>query len=189
MNVAKILHDTAMDFYDMAKIAKAKGNVQGHNDYMLKALAIEKEAALKLPEKSTEGFWPYAYLRSAAWMAFHLGQYDEAKILIQLALLGQPSAFEKERLNEILNAIASRSSNEFDATIETEDNQNLTGFLISIDVAQREVVVQTNDKEYRHLILPEQLLLAPFLLGRLVTVRLKHEGSEKMVVQDIRLAA
>lgn len=188
MNAAKILHNTAMDFYDMAKIAKAKGNLQSHNEYMEKALVIEKEAALKLPDHLADTFWPYAYLRSAAWMAFHLEQFEEAKILIQLAFKGNPSAFEKERLNEILSAIkvATASSN----TISSSSaQQTLTGFLISIDLSQRQVIVQLNNKDYRHLVFPQPLQIAAYLLGHMVTVQFKEENLGELVVETIRLAA
>jgi len=40
MNTAKILHNTAMEFYDLAKIAKAKGKVLAHDDYLQKAYAF-----------------------------------------------------------------------------------------------------------------------------------------------------
>ena len=187
MNAAKILHDTAMDFYDLANIAKAKGNLQTHKEYMEKALVIEKEAALKLPENADEDFWPYAYLRSAAWMAFHLNQFDEANSLIQLALSGNPSSFEKGRLNEILKAIEplynSSKSN------EVKTYQTLTGFLISIDLSQQQLVVQISSTEYKNLILPKQLHIAPFLLGHMVTIQLVQEEIGNPVIKDIRLAA
>ncbi len=84
MNTAKILHDQAMEYYDLARIAKIKGNQRTHDSYMQKALIMEKEAAFKLPKKRTGSFWPYAYFRSAAWMSFHLNQFKEAVTLVQL---------------------------------------------------------------------------------------------------------
>lgn len=185
MNAAKILHDTAMDFFDLAKIAKAKGNIQSHNEYMEKALVIEKEAALKLPEDAHGDFWPYAYLRSAAWMAFHLEHYDEAKSLTQLALSGKPSAFEKERLNEVLNAIKPLSK----TNGENITYQTLTGFLISIDLSQQQLVVQISNTEYKNLTLPKQLHIAPFLLGHMVTIQLVDSEVDSPIIKDIRLAA
>lgn len=189
MNAAKILHDTAMDFYDLAKIAKAKGNIQTHDEYMEKALVIEKEAALKLPENTNEDFWPYAYLRSAAWMAFHLKQYDEAKSLTQLAFSGNPSAFEKERLNEILQAIEPLSKATTSNNIENNTYQTLTGFLISIDISQKQLVVQISDTEYKNFTLPKQVHIAPFLLGHMVTIQLIQTEAGNPVIKDIRLAA
>ena len=188
MNAAKILHDTAMDFYALAKIAKAKGNVQSHDEYMEKALVIEKEAALKLPDGTADDFWPYAYLRSAAWMAFHLKQFDEAKMLVQLALTGQPSPFEKERLDEIIKAMDSTTSEE-NHPPAILNQQTVTGFLISIDLSERQLIIQLNDKKYRHLIFPQSLQIAPYLLGHLVTIQLEEEIKGKSIVQQIRLAA
>lgn len=186
MNAAKILHDTAMDFYDMAKIAKAKGNIDAHDEYMKKALVIEKEAALKLPQNTNGDFWPYAYLRSAAWMAFHLKQYNEARHLIQLALSGHPSPFELERLNEVIKAIEPFSN--LDPNEKNDSSNILTGFLISIDIAQQKIVVQIGEDEYKNLVLPKQLHVAPFLLGHLVTVQVIQKDAET-TIQEIRLAA
>lgn len=47
MNVADILHDTAMEYYDLGKIAKIKGNHSVYLDYLHKAYIISKEAAIK----------------------------------------------------------------------------------------------------------------------------------------------
>ena len=188
MNAAKILHDTAMDFYDMAKIAKAKGNLQSHQEYMQKALVIEKEAALKLPDPDEDTFWPYAYLRSAAWMAFHLEKFEEARVLVQLALAGQPSPFERERLQEIIAALDSAmvETNEAPGLI---DRQTITGFLISIDLSERRLIVQLNDKNHQQLAFSPALQIAPYLLGQLVTVELKEFEKGESLVQQIRLAA
>ncbi len=186
MTTAKILHDTAMDFYDMAKIAKAKGQNDSHDEYMKKALVIEKEAALKLPEDQAEGFWPYAYLRTAAWMALHLKQFDEAKLLVQLALMGQPSALEQDRLEEVLKVIRARKG---DSSSKISDGNILTGFLISVDLSQRQIIVQTADAGFQNLILPQQIKIAPYLLGHMVTVYLKPESRGKRIIEDIRLAA
>ena len=120
MNAAKILHETAMGFYDMAKISKAKGNLQTHREYMEKALIIEKEGALKLPEPDAGAFWPYAYLPSAAWMAFHIEKFEEARVLVQLALIGNPTPYERERLREIRAAIEEVPATELEASKHAE---------------------------------------------------------------------
>ena len=65
----------------------------------------------------------------------------------------------------------------------------LTGFLISIDLSERQLIIHLNDKKYRHLIFPQSLQIAPYLLGHLVTIQLEEEIKGKSIVQQIRLAA
>ena len=48
MNTTHDLHNAAMEFYDLANIAKAKGKMQVYEDYIRKAYALDKEAALKI---------------------------------------------------------------------------------------------------------------------------------------------
>lgn len=189
MNTAKILHDQAMEYYDLARIAKAKGNQRTHDDYMLKALVMEKEAAFKLPKQSTKSFWPYAYFRSAAWMSFHLNQMKEAVTLIQFALAGNPSDFERGRLNEILEAVKQKDPTALLFNTSTE-NQIFSGFLVSIDLSQKIATLQINEKpEYQYFNLPEGLSLTPLFLGQLVLVHAKQIDKGKNIIQEIKLAA
>ncbi len=188
MNTAKILHDQAMEYYDLARIAKIKGNQRTHDSYMQKALIMEKEAAFKLPKKRTGSFWPYAYFRSAAWMSFHLNQFKEAVTLVQFALTGNPSSFEKERLNEVLEAVKKKDANAL-LINTTKGNQMFSGFLVSIDLTEKKAVLQINEKpEYQHFSFLDELELTPLFLGQLVVVHAKKKNKEN-IIQEIKLAA
>lgn len=183
---AKLLHDTAMDFYDLANIAKAKGNSVGYQENMHKALVIEREAAFKFEGNYPTGFWPVAYFRSAAWMAYYLKDYQQARALIQFAYAGEPSDFEKHRLGEVEAAIDKKSpiiSNDSTAQV-------LTGFLMSIDLIEKKVVLQINGKPtYQSVELPQQLNLRPLIIGQLVVVEVKTQQSGKIVLQQMYPAA
>ena len=63
MNTAQFLHDAAMEFYDLARIAKAKGKPDAHDDYLRKAYTLDKEAALKKQSDTEDGFWKHVYAR------------------------------------------------------------------------------------------------------------------------------
>ncbi len=51
MDSVKIIHEAAMDYYDLAKRAKSKGDNIGWKEYIEKAYVLEKEAALTMPEQ------------------------------------------------------------------------------------------------------------------------------------------
>lgn len=36
MSIIKLLHDTALDYYDQAKIHKIKGDLNSHDEYLKK---------------------------------------------------------------------------------------------------------------------------------------------------------
>lgn len=179
---AKLLHDTAMDFYDLANIAKAKGNEDGYLENMRKALAIEREAAFKFDGDYPVGFWPVAYFRSAAWMAYYLKDYQQARALIQFAYAGEPSEFEKHRLQEVEVAV----NRVFSTVNKHPTTQVLTGFLMSIDLIEKKVVLLINGKPtYQAVELPPQLKLRPLIIGQLVVVEIKTQQSGKVVLQQM----
>ena len=69
------------------------------------------------------------------------------------------------------------------------DLKTITGFLISIDLSKRRLIVQLNDKKNQLLAFAPSLEIAPFLLGQLVTVKLQEKAEGERLVQHIRLAA
>lgn len=78
MSIIKILHDTAMEFYDQAKLSKIKGQQTEHDVLLKKAFLLEREAALKMPMEEANNYWQYMLIRSASSLAFQCKEYEQA---------------------------------------------------------------------------------------------------------------
>ena len=105
MTAADILHDSAMDYYDLGKIAKAKGKISVYQDYLNRAYILSKEAAIKKQQDTEDKFWKYIYLRNAAWLAVDCKKWEEAQRLAEFGLQGSPSPTEEKQFKEILQKI------------------------------------------------------------------------------------
>ena len=106
MNTAKILHDASLDMVIEANKAKAKGDNDLYEQFLQKAFALEKEAALKVQFDKNDEFWRFVLIRSAAWLAFNCGKYEDAIALIKFGRSGNPPSsvlIEFEELEEKLS--------------------------------------------------------------------------------------
>lgn len=79
MNTATMLHRTAMEFYDLASIYKAKGQKENFEDYRTRAWLLEKEAALQMLAEPEDFTFKYLIIRSAGQLGYDIGVYEEAK--------------------------------------------------------------------------------------------------------------
>ena len=141
MNTADILHDTAMDYYDLGKIAKAKGKNKVYEDYINKAFVLDKEAAIKKYQDVKDDFWKYVYLRSAAWLALDCGKLMEAEKLAEFGLQGNPPETEMTQFLEILKKVKSKNKS---STINENQHNDLLrtiGILTSADTLASFIVI------------------------------------------------
>lgn len=89
------LPDEAMQFADLAYIESRKKNanqalVLENNS---KAYYLEKQAVLQLIDTTEYEPIRSIYFRSAACLAFDIGEYREAEKMIAYALIGNPPAY------------------------------------------------------------------------------------------------
>jgi hypothetical protein len=118
------LHDKAMEFAILAHIARQKGEHQRYQDEYQKAEAFfqeaetlsrqgyeyEKQAAERVAKeyandrKTSEPTRSILY-RSAAALAYHAKEFDDAKRLIVKGLFGYPSERVKQELEDLYNQI------------------------------------------------------------------------------------
>ena len=140
MNTADILHDTAMEYYDLGKIAKIKGEEDVYTDYLQKAYLLNKEAALQKQLDAEDTFWKYVYLRSAAWLAIDCEKWIEAQTLATIGLQGTPPPTEKVQLEAILEKVTANLPAKTQVAL-APNAQPFLGILTSVDSVNACIVI------------------------------------------------
>lgn len=136
MNSVRTLHSAAMEYFDLGKIARAKGHADTYEDYIEKAYVIAMEAALRSQIEFAEGNPLKAiYLRSVGWLAHDAGHFEQARLWAEIALQNVPNDYEKESLERLLKKI----KNKINAPVI---KSSLLGVLISIDVEQNKIFIR-----------------------------------------------
>jgi OST-HTH/LOTUS domain len=110
MSSVSQIHDEAMTKLELANEAMANSRVKAYKSMLIESLELEKEAAYSLltdfdcePTRSV-------LFRSAASIAIHAAQYQEAIILAKEGLKGQPFAEIKMELEALLDEANSQIS-------------------------------------------------------------------------------
>lgn len=102
----KVLHDKAMELVDKARFAKISGDEKDIQNYFYEAFQLEKEAALSVPEGEKFNLIKSLYTRSAAYLAFEIGDTQEALFLGNLGLKSDPPVFIKMEIQSLLDKIS-----------------------------------------------------------------------------------
>jgi len=142
MKTADVLYDTAMDYYDLGKIAKAKGKIIVYKDYLHKAFILSKEAAIKKQQDSADELWKFVYLRSAAWLAIDCEKWEEAEKLALFGIQGDPPLTELKQFKEILKKINSKKTKK--NSQKPINTLSFIGILTSVDAAKSYIIINGN---------------------------------------------
>jgi len=188
MNSVRTLHSAAMEYFDLGKIAKAKGHVDTYTDYVEKAYVIAMEAALRSQIEFAEGDPLKAiYLRSVSWLAHDAGHFYQARLWAEIALQNVPNDYEKASLERLLGKVKNKVST-------STTKSSLLGVLIAIDVEQNKIFIRLHENApSQMLVLPNSFFqkIIPFFVGQVVEVdyALMTGSAGDFVLKDIRLAA
>ncbi|MCO6493554.1 MAG: hypothetical protein J5I98_34355 [Phaeodactylibacter sp.] len=191
MDSVKIIHEAAMEFYDLARRAKAKGDHGAWKEYMEKAYILEKEAALTMPEQQNNFMWRYILLRSAGWLAFQCGFYQEAANLAELGLNGNPPAIEKSKLENLLKSIQQKTVAPEGASKAGKENK-ISGFLASVDLIENKIYVrQLDTEEPLYILVPEEKIreIARLFIGDIVQIMIRENEEGAKYLENIKRAA
>jgi hypothetical protein len=112
MNPVRQLHEQAMDLAETAFAGNFYRNSPDHEHYKTpgevkklnrQACQLEKQAAdmVEVGQEPTRG----VLYRSAAWLAYHAGDLEEARRLVETGLAGNPPDWIKDELNDVLVAV------------------------------------------------------------------------------------
>lgn len=102
MNSITAIHREAMEYANLAFVAKAKGEIDKSGVLFRKAFELERKAAEQLTDQTEAEPTRSVLLRSAATLALDCGEYTEAERLVYLGLSGNPPAAIRQELQEVL---------------------------------------------------------------------------------------
>jgi hypothetical protein len=140
------IHNEAMDLAEEAFCAKRQGDIEQAKVLFLKALELEKKAFYFFPVEEDSEPTRSILIRSAASMAFHAREYDQAEQIVNIGLCGFPPAEIKSELKSLQDDINFRQ-HIVQNKLELADNEmlmtlwgNATGFgIISIDLLVKRI--------------------------------------------------
>lgn len=105
MSDLKTLHRQAMDFAEMAEMAKLRGELEQATDLFRQAFEYERDAASSIESDAAAEPTRSVLYRSAASLALDYGDLREAERLIAIALVGDPPQGIAEELRDLLEQV------------------------------------------------------------------------------------
>lgn len=191
MNTADVLHDTAMNYYDLGKIAKAKGKPEVYQDYLSKAFVLDKEAAIKKYQEGADFFWKYVYLRSAAWLAIDCEKWEDAEILATLGLQGKPPTTEATQFKNILKQVKEHKITTKSTKKIKSNWQQIIGVFTSADVANAYIIINGGQPSALKISVSSEKVdeLVKLFWGTTVEVSGEVKKDGHLILEHIRKAA
>lgn len=191
MNISKILHDSATQYFDMAKIAKIKsGDIKTHDEYLNRAYFLEKEAALKMESNDENNYWQYMLIRSAAWLAFKCKKYEDALNLAKWGLHSNPPEYERQKLEELWKELKKHLSK---MPKMPDTKTRFYGILSSADIDDGKIKIRKEEngrEEYQIIFVSKDLIQkVGSYLGIAVEVDTQENEKGVFVLQNIKPAA
>ena len=99
-------HDQAMLLNDKAFVAEKKGQKDKLKEIYKKSFGFEKKAAMILIDRLDVEPSRSVLFRSAAWLAYHAGEYREAERMAAFGLSGNPPKMILDELREVWETIS-----------------------------------------------------------------------------------
>ncbi len=186
----KVLHDTAMEFNDLGKLAGISGEASKQSNYFKIAYLLEKEAALRYYAQKDNTLWRFGLLRSAGWLAVKNGAYEEAQHLALLGLTGKIDSHSKEELETLMETIQQE--------IKTKDKEKSTtstpiyGTLSSADADQNLIKVREDGaQKYYEITVPKHLIfdIIKAYFGEVVEIQATRNEQGAFILNKIKKAA
>ncbi len=106
MTTLRDLHREAMAFAEQGDLAKRINHVNEAQTLYRRALELEKQAALELRDDYSEEPSRSVLFRSAATLAFDVGEWREAEKLVAMGLSGEPPHAIAEELHDVMDQIS-----------------------------------------------------------------------------------
>lgn len=183
----KILHDTAMEFNDMGKLAGIKGDKSKKSNYLKIAYLLEKEAALRYYAQKNNTLWRFGLLRSAGWLAVQNGSFEEAQQLALLGLTGQVDAVSKEELEELLEATQQKLNKKKEVATTP-----IFGTLSSADADQNLIKIREDGTQAYHIIIVPNHQISAIIksyFGEVVEIQATKNAKGMYILENIKRAA
>lgn len=187
------IHNIAMEFSDLAKIAQLRGQNDTHQAYLKRAFTLEKEAAFMLQLEPEENYWKYIFLKSAGWLAWQLEQYDEALQLAELGLSGTATGLPLYKLEELKATVTKKIlEQQQQPHILNTTKEHFYGLLASADFEQEQIKFKEQGaQKYRTLNASKALIqqTVRYLIGEYVEIDAQAGENGELILQRIRKVA
>ena len=152
MSAFTLLHRTAMEFYDLAGIYKAKGQTDFLKDYQERAWLLEQEAALQVLAEPDDFTFKYVIVNSAGQLGYNIGRYEEAQKILQLGLLGNPSDIHRHEMELLLEKVNQNIVETKNEPTTEENILELSGTLTVANVQEQTLGLREQGQEQlRHI--------------------------------------
>lgn len=185
MNLAKSIHETAMEYSFFAKMAKAKGKpIEEKKAYVI-AFFLEKKAILNVQEGDQES--KFILMRSAAALAYHANLYEESMELIAKCREENPPAFILKELVEIERLV--QTAKKIDTV---QERLQLEGVLTDVNTKEHEITIDNKaNQQVFSIFIPPALLrdIVQVYWTKNVQIQARVTVQGLMVLEKIRVAA
>ncbi|MEM8523277.1 MAG: hypothetical protein AAGG68_01475 [Bacteroidota bacterium] len=148
----KVLHDKAMEFVDEAQLAKMEGNEEAAQGFFNKAFLLEREPALSAPNGQNSNFAKLLYTRSAAYLAFKLGNTLEALHLSNLGLNNNTPVFIEKQLKSLKNKIKSKPNVLNFTGLFTQANAKENSILVEDETSNQVYSIQVASQQIQEIV-------------------------------------
>ena len=148
----KVLHDKAMEFVDEAQLAKMEGNQEAAQSFFNKAFSLEREAALSAPDTENSNFAKSLYLRSAAYLAFNIGNTLEALHLCNIGLNASAPIFIEKQLLSLKEKIQSQPNALHFIGLFTQANAKENSILVEDESSNQIYAIQVASQQIQDIV-------------------------------------
>lgn len=132
------LHNHAMELADRADALKVQGNVDGANTFFYQSFQSEREAALASREQQIGEPTESVLFRSAASLAYTIGDYREAERLVCMGLAGNPPVEIADELRNLYDAISiERNISQLEHSNGSKEQEKVT---ITVPIHERNLL-------------------------------------------------
>jgi tetratricopeptide (TPR) repeat protein len=132
------LHSQAMELADKADLLKRQGKADEAGALFRQSLEAERKAAIAARQQQTGEPTESVLFRSAATLAYTIGDYREAERLVCLGLAGNPPAEITEELRNLYDTVSmERNISQIDASSVSTEQESVT---ITIPIRERNLL-------------------------------------------------
>ena len=183
MNIAKSIHETAMEYSLLADMAIAKGKPEESKIAFFVAFLLEKKAALEVKEHDIES--KFILIRSAASLAYKAGLYSESLKLIHHCKEENPPHWIMKDLDEIKDLVAKKHGS-------IKEHLQLEGIVTDINTKKSQVVLKNEFSQTEFsIIIPPELLktVVQDYWTKKVQIQAKVTDAGLIILEQIRQVA
>jgi len=185
MNIAKSIHETAMEFCVRAEAAKAKEKPEQAVDWQFLAYILEKKALEKVGKNDT--LRRHLIIQSAAALAYKVGSFEEGIRLAKLGISENPNGHIKSRLEEIIRLINIAKKTENLTKII-----NINGILSDVNTKENQISLTNEEANQVFSILTPPALFKKIIrqyYTKKVNIKAKMNEYGTILLEEIKIAA